>query len=54
MATAELVAASSGSSGADSSSAAAFMETYSKLKKELLEDHASEFTTRCRSSGSTA
>ncbi|RLM93144.1 farnesyl pyrophosphate synthase-like [Panicum miliaceum] len=43
MATAELVAAS-GSGGADSSSTAAFMETYGKLKKELLEDHASEFT----------
>jgi hypothetical protein len=43
MATAELVAAS-GSGGADSSSTGAFMETYGKLKKELLEDHASEFT----------
>ena len=35
------MATASGSGGADTT--AAFMETYGKLKKELLEAHASEF-----------
>jgi hypothetical protein len=36
------MATASGSGGVDTT--AAFMETYGKLKKELLEAHASEFT----------
>jgi farnesyl diphosphate synthase len=42
MATAEVVVVANGSGGADTK--AAFKETYSKLKEEMLQDPAFEFT----------